>query len=122
MVVENGAILKFVKLLNSPVNQLAEQSVWALGNIAGDGAVTRDEVLQYDTVEALIRLIKPDTPVTFLRNIVWLMSNLCRNKNPPPSFDKVKVMLPMLANLLQNPDIQVMSKAEDFFSNYFFFV
>lgn len=109
VVVDHGAIQKFVKLLNSPVNQLAEQSVWALGNIAGDGANTRDEVLKYNTVDALIRLIKTDTPVSFLRNIVWLMSNLCRNKNPPPAFDKVKVMLPLLAELLLNPDIQVMS-------------
>lgn len=48
--------------------------------------------------------------ISFLRNIVWLMSNLCRNKNPPPPFDKVKVMLPVLAELLQHNDVQVLSE------------
>lgn len=38
------------------------------------------------------------------------MSNLCRNKNPAPPFDRVKIMLPVLAQLLMNTDIPILSK------------
>lgn len=46
-----------------------------------------------------------------MRNIVWLMSNLCRNKNPAPPVDKVKLMLPALARFLQHEDPQILSKS-----------
>lgn len=39
------------------------------------------------------------------------MSNLFRNKNPSAPFDKVKIMLPYLAKLLQHEDNQVVADA-----------
>lgn len=51
--------------------------------------------------------------LSFLRNIVWLMSNLCRNKNPAPPVDKVKLMLPALALFLQHDDSQILSKSRE---------
>lgn len=38
------------------------------------------------------------------------MSNLCRHTNPPPPMEKVQILLPVLAKLLQKDDIQVLSK------------
>lgn len=57
--------------------------------------------------------------ISFLRNIVWLMSNLCRNKNPPPPFEKVSVMLPVLSELLQHNDVQVLSECCGLFAANF---
>ncbi|KAJ8917162.1 hypothetical protein NQ315_012654 [Exocentrus adspersus] len=108
-VVQEGAIPRLQALLSSPRIDVAEQAVWALGNIAGDGAVTRDMVLNLGVLPDLLNLIKPDTSISLLRNTVWAISNLCRNKNPCPDFDLVKPALPTLAKLLSYNDKDVLA-------------
>lgn len=63
-VAKAGAIPKFVNLLMSPSINVAEQSVWALGNIAGDGPLTRDEVLKHNTAEVLMEILHKEQPVS----------------------------------------------------------
>lgn len=71
-VAKAGAIPKFVNLLQSDSINVAEQSVWALGNIAGDGAATRDEVLRHNTAEVLLEILQKNQPVsTFLAHFVF---------------------------------------------------
>lgn len=108
-VIRANAAPKFVALLSSPSINVAEQAVWALGNIAGDGAEARDLVLGNDVVAGLLHLVGHDIPISFLRNVVWLMSNLCRNKNPPPAFEHILPVLPALAQLLHHADEQILS-------------
>jgi importin subunit alpha-2 len=108
-VVEMGAVPPFVKLLSSPNSNVCEQAVWALGNIAGDGAELRDLVIKCGIVEPLLALVRPDTPNTFLRNITWTLSNLCRNKNPSPSLQVLQQILPTLASLLYYNDKEVLT-------------
>ncbi|CAG9815246.1 unnamed protein product [Phaedon cochleariae] len=106
-VVQEGAIPRLLQLLASSRVDVAEQAVWALGNIAGDGPATRDMVLSCGVLLELLKLIKPDTSLSLLRNTVWAISNLCRNKNPAPDFNLVKPALPTLARLLHNADRDV---------------
>ncbi|XP_011158592.3 importin subunit alpha [Solenopsis invicta] len=108
-VVKHGAVPKLVKLLQSASPMVAEQAVWALGNIAGDGPYARDLVLGHDALPRLVDLIKPDTPMTFTRNIVWTLSNLCRNKNPSPSFELIRPLLPVFNRLLSYTDRDVLA-------------
>jgi importin subunit alpha-2 len=110
-VVNSGAVPHFIKLLRSPDPNVQEQAVWALGNIAGDGPTMRDYVINNGVVPPLIALVNPETPVPFLRNVTWTISNLCRNKNPSPPFEVVKQCLPVLAQLVQHTDKEVLADA-----------
>ncbi|XKL68853.1 hypothetical protein PGB90_006622 [Kerria lacca] len=110
-VIDAGAIPKFAALLNSSYPHIVEQAVWALGNIAGDGPEARDLVLNQGVMPLLLRLIESESacPVSYLRNIVWTISNLCRNKKPPPEFNAVKPCIPYLSRLLYYDDNDVLS-------------
>ncbi|XP_015732387.1 importin subunit alpha-8 [Coturnix japonica] len=108
-VVEGGAIPAFVSLLSSPHMHISEQSVWALGNIAGDGPLYRDALINCNVIPPLLALVSPVTPVGFLRNITWTLSNLCRNKNPYPPLEAVRQLLPVITCLLEHEDKDIVS-------------
>ncbi|XP_077852358.1 importin subunit alpha-8 isoform X5 [Macaca mulatta] len=110
-VVEGGAIQPLIELLSSSNVAVCEQAVWALGNIAGDGPEFRDSVISNNAIPHLLALISPTLPITFLRNITWTLSNLCRNKNPYPCDSAVKQLLPALLHLLQHQDSEILSDA-----------
>lgn len=110
-VVEHGAVPAFITLLASPLLHISEQAVWALGNIAGDGPQYRDVLIDCNVIPALLSRISPDTPVGYLRNLTWTLSNLCRNKNPAPPLSAVQQMLPSLIQLLHLCDKDVLSDA-----------
>uniref|UniRef100_A0A1I8IJ76 IBB domain-containing protein n=1 Tax=Macrostomum lignano TaxID=282301 RepID=A0A1I8IJ76_9PLAT len=112
-----------IELLNSEHLNVAEQAVWALGNIAGDGSELRDRAIKAGIVQPLLRLLQrvsrdsaiaasssssgSDNSVSLLGNCAWLVSNLCRNKNPPPPASAVLELLPAMAALLQAPHKEV---------------
>ncbi|PAA75361.1 hypothetical protein BOX15_Mlig007573g1, partial [Macrostomum lignano] len=122
-VVNAGALQPLIELLNSEHLNVAEQAVWALGNIAGDGSELRDRAIKAGIVQPLLRLLQrvsrdsaiaasssssgSDNSVSLLGNCAWLVSNLCRNKNPPPPASAVLELLPAMAALLQAPHKEV---------------
>lgn len=77
------------------------------GNIAGDGPKTRDLVLHYGTLETILSILTPEKTVSAVRNLVWCLSNLCRNKNPVPPFAIVRKALPLLKQLLHSNDSDI---------------
>ncbi|XP_014825833.1 PREDICTED: importin subunit alpha-1-like [Poecilia mexicana] len=110
-VVQHGAVPALINLLASPMLHISEQAVWALGNIAGDGPGYRDILIECKVIPALLACISPDTPVGYLRNLTWTLSNLCRNKMPCPPLSAVQQMLPSLIQLLHLSDKNILSDA-----------
>jgi len=111
VIVDNGGICAFVKLLRSPNPEVQEQAVWALGNIAGDSPEYRDLVLQTNNcMHLLIAIINaPKEPkITMLRNATWCMSNFCRGK-PKPNFGKINSCIPVIAKLLMQRDEEILT-------------
>ena len=112
-VMDAGAVPLFVGLMDSTDDNVREQVIWALGNIAGDGATSRDFVLGFDAIAGLLQLaakLTDKSPVTTVRNIAWTTSNLCRGK-PAPAFSVVSPSLGLLERLVYAADEEVVTDA-----------
>jgi len=107
-VVNANAVPLFLELLGSEHQNVCEQAVWALGNIIGDGPALRDYVISLNVVKPLLMFINPDIPITFLRNVTWVIVNLCRNKDPPPNPATIQELLPALCELIRHHDTNIL--------------
>jgi len=120
-VVNAGAVPHFVALLSSSDRNVCEQAVWALGNIAGDGPAMRDYTIENGIIPPLLAIANNNIIQengenssqnnSFMRNVTWTISNLCRNKNPAPSVYVVRALLPTLYQLTMHTDNEVLADA-----------
>ncbi|CAH1426340.1 unnamed protein product [Lactuca virosa] len=110
VVIDHGAVPIFVKLLASPSDDVREQAVWALGNVAGDSPKCRDLVLAQGALIPLLSQLNAHAKLSMLRNATWTLSNFCRGK-PQPSFDQTKPALPALQQLIRSEDDEVLTDA-----------
>jgi hypothetical protein len=100
--------VSLVTLREPPIDEnIVEQAVWALGNIAGDGPVLRDMVLATGFMTPLLTIIcsclRNPSRRSILRNAAWTLSNLCRGRPPPPP-ERVRPSLPVICELLRQDD------------------
>lgn len=103
-VVKSGAVPIFIRLLESSNQHLSEQTVWALGNIIGDGPHLRDFCINLGVVKPLIKLVDVSNPIQLLRNVTWVIVNLCRRKDPSPPIETIQEILPTLKYLITFED------------------
>ncbi|CDI96915.1 importin subunit alpha 2 [Echinococcus multilocularis] len=103
-VVEAGAVPKLIHLLSHSDIRVAEQCIWALGNVAGDGTMYRDMLIHKGVVLPSLDLLQRawGSP-NVVSNVAWMLSNLCRNKNPDPPLSTLQQLLPTFAQLLVYP-------------------
>ncbi|KAF0698767.1 Aste57867_10625 [Aphanomyces stellatus] len=110
IVIQNGAVPLFVRLLMSPNDEVREQAVWALGNISGDSPNCRDLVLEAGAILPLLHQLSERATPSMLRNATWTLSNFCRGK-PQPRFELVRPALSTLARLIFSQDEDVLTDA-----------
>eukprot|EP00039_Didymoeca_costata_P019461 m.337620 g.337620 ORF g.337620 m.337620 type:complete len:527 (-) comp18185_c0_seq1:183-1763(-) len=111
-VVEAGAVPYFIQLLGSTNDEIVDQSIWALGNIAGDSPSFRDGVLASGILPPLSSLLqRNDIKLGMRRNATWTMSNLCRGKDPQPQLETVRGCIPIVAQQAHHHDEEVMTDA-----------
>lgn len=80
---------------------------YLIAKIPGDGPQCRDYVIQLGVVKPLLTFINPSIPISFLRNVTWVIVNLCRNKDPPPPMETIQEILPALCILIHHTDTNV---------------
>ena len=73
----------------------------------GDGPSCRDYVISLGAVSHLLNFINPNIPLPFLRNVAWVVVNLCRNKEPAPPVETIQEILPALCQLIHHTDVNV---------------
>ncbi|KAK9215265.1 hypothetical protein WN944_007269 [Citrus x changshan-huyou] len=110
VVIDHGAVPIFVKLLASPSDDVREQAVWALGNVAGDSPRCRDLVLSQGALIPLLAELNEHAKLSMLRTATWTLSNFCRGK-PQPPFNQIRPALPVLAQLIRSNDEKVLTDA-----------
>lgn len=103
-VVQAGAVPYLIKLLSSSDDNVQDQAVWCIGNIAGDGPELRDMTLHAGLLQPLLTLLTSPIKVELKRNATWVLSNLCRGKNPQPKFEIMRHAIPTLVQLIHDDD------------------
>ncbi|KAL7212123.1 hypothetical protein ACSBR2_014899 [Camellia fascicularis] len=110
VVIEHGAVPKFVLLLSSANDDVREQAAWALGNVAGDSPSCRHLVLGNGALMPLLAQLNEHSKLCMLRNATWTLSNFCQGK-PPTPFEQVEPSLPVLRQLIHLNDEEVLTDA-----------
>lgn len=64
-------------------------------------------MISLGAVQHLLTFINPKIPLPFLRNVAWVIVNLCRNKDPPPPAETIEEILPALCQLIHHSDVNV---------------
>ncbi|GER33339.1 importin subunit alpha [Striga asiatica] len=106
VVIDHGAVPIFVKLLASPSDDVREQAVWALGNVADDSPKCCDFVLGHGALGPLLAQFNEDAKLSMLRNATWTLSNFCRG-----TFEQTRPALPVLKQLIHSSDEEVVTDA-----------
>lgn len=112
VVVCSNAIPQFIRLLESPREDIREQGMWGLGNIAGDRSEYRDLVIQFSGgLGKCVDACRRSKRLSTTRTGVWSLSNLCRGK-PRPDFELIAPVIPYLTYVLHcNTDSDTISDA-----------
>ena len=109
VIIELGVLPATIGLLQSASNDVREQAVWCLGNIAGDSVKHRDAVHKAGALQPLLDQYKENPKNSMLRNVTWTLSNLCRSKPRPPAA-VASAALPFLCMLIvQTDDVEALA-------------
>ncbi|CEF65982.1 Importin subunit alpha [Strongyloides ratti] len=114
-VVDAGVIPILLQYLNNHHynSELTEQCIWALANIVGDSQQYRDIAMKSGLFKSIEVIMKDlgELPITVVRNIAWLFSNLARHKNTSLPSEVFQQSVKYVRDLLRYNDIAVRNDA-----------
>ncbi|CAI2363397.1 unnamed protein product [Moneuplotes crassus] len=118
--VDKGTIQIFTNLLGTiQKNELGEeifhcihpmdivdQSIWALGNIAGEHVNYKALILKEGVIKPLSNILKNVEPNSIMaKNCIWCISNLLRDR-PFPKIDELLYIIPIINEFFKINDIE----------------
>ncbi|GAV01766.1 hypothetical protein RvY_12424 [Ramazzottius varieornatus] len=108
-VVAEGALKPLIALLDHINKDLVAMALWAIGNIVADNGHFRDLALENGLLPRLLPLIvvADEGEKDVLHNVSWLLVNMCRTKNPPPSTKLIATLADKLRLLLHCRDEKI---------------
>uniref|UniRef100_A0A915DKD5 Uncharacterized protein n=1 Tax=Ditylenchus dipsaci TaxID=166011 RepID=A0A915DKD5_9BILA len=86
---------------------LAVQAVWALGNIIGDGPHLRDYCLIWVSCHRFLISSLLQLQWNFLRNVSWVLVNICRSRKPSISESVIQTLLRLFRISFINQDANI---------------
>ena len=77
---QKGWINFCLKFLMHPSKKIAAQTIWLVGNVAGDSAQLRDYLLEQNILEQIYKLAEKINEQFMIKNLAWTFGNLVRGK------------------------------------------
>lgn len=112
-VIDAGVSANLVKFLTYDDDDLVDQAVWCLGNIAGDCEEFRDILLNLNVLSLVVNNLKKyefnNAKLKIFRNLMWLAGNLLRGRSPPASLETQKTLFEVFSNYCCIDDAQVIN-------------
>lgn len=102
-IVVKGGIEKLISLIDSNVQEIQEQAIWAVGNVAGDSLKVRDRVIDKRGLEKILKVFSTAERNTLIKHCAWALSNFCRSK-PPPKYEYLKPAIDLLIRAIYKLD------------------
>jgi len=109
-VIDRVGLPVLMDLMNSKDDNILEQVVLTLGNIAGDSCELRDLVLESGGLQLLTPTLHPQKNSVLLQTAVWTLLNFCRGK-PPPKRELIADAFPLLRDLMSVKQTKVLEDA-----------
>jgi len=89
--------------MDSNIQEIQEQAIWAIGNIAGDSLKIRDRVIQKKGLEKILQHFSTAERPTLIKHCVWAISNFCRSK-PAPDYEIMKPTIDLVIRSIYKLD------------------
>lgn len=89
---------------------MIEQSIWALGNLAGDNVNIRNLIISRGAVDPISKIVfAAPAGSSFCRNSSWTLTNLCRGRPGPPFHQIINAVTVLAKVLIENDRTEIIS-------------
>jgi len=100
--IDNQIVFYAINMLDHPNENVKDNAVWILSNVAGDSLEGGDSLIEKEIVGRIEKLLDGHSYQTnFIAHVSWLISNLTRGK-PYPEYREVEPFIPILQFFIEN--------------------